>query len=174
MIICEMGVMAIRHKKIAVFFILVCSLLAIAAGIYYHRHAPDRMAKNILLSITTDSKIESLFTDSPDLEPETFLEHCEQRYRPDLTEEAFDMAVRDGTFLTFFRSNPKGGRLKSSGIEVERLQTLPDDISFFGVVKADYVSADGSAYTQTWNAKIRIVRVKGTWKIQYLTLTFVR
>lgn len=166
--------MIIRHKKIMIFLILVCGLLATAAGLYYHRHTPDRIAENILLNITTDSEIESLFTDSPNLEPEAFLEHCKQRYRPDLTEEAFDMAVRDGTFLTFFRSNPKGGRLKSSGIEVERLQTLPDDIRFFGVVKADYATGDGSSYTQTWNAKIRIVRVKGTWKIQYLTLTFVR
>lgn len=169
-----MGVMKIRHKKIAVSLILICGLLVIAAGIYYYMHAPDRMARNILMSITTDSKIESLFTDTPDLEPEAFLEHCTQRYRPDLTEEAFQMAVRDGTFLTFFRPNPKGGSLKSSGIEVERLQTLPDDISFFGVVKADYVSGDGSSYTQTWNAKIRIVRIKGTWKIQYLSLNFAR
>ncbi len=169
-----MGVMKIRHKKIVVFFILVCSLLIIASAIYYHRHTPDRIAKNILLSITTDSKVESLFTDSPDLEPEAFLEHCKQRYRPDLTEEAFDMAVRDGTFLTFFRSNQKGGRLKSSGTEVERLQTLPDDVSFFGVVKADYVSGDGSVYTQTWNARIRVIRINGTWKIKYLTLNFVR
>ena len=169
-----MGVMVIRHKKITVFFILVCSLLVISAGIYYHRHAPDRMAENILLSITTDSEIESLFADNPDFEPEAFLEHCTQRYRPDLTEEAFNMALRDGTFLTFFRSNMKGGSLKSSNIEVERLQSLPGDISFFGVVKADYAAGDGSAYTQTWNAKIRIVRVNGNWKIQYLSLRFVR
>lgn len=170
----DMEVIYIRRKKTAFSLVLLLSLLAIAACIYYHRHAPDRMAENILISITTDSDIESLFTGAPDLEPELFLEHCTQRYRPDLTEEAFHMAVQDGTFLTFFRSNLKGGNLKSSDIKVERLQALPDDISFFGVVNAVYSSADGSSYTQTWNAKIRVGRVEGSWKIQYLSMKFVR